>query len=85
MESCIFANAKSIQETDFRVSNFEEQSTRKTMKQKRYDWWENTNREKLTNNNEDKKGELEPGEQNKHADRDTQIRQKRKGKKEALL
>ena len=47
MESCIFANAQRIQETDFKVSNFEEESARKTMKQKRYDCWDNTNREKL--------------------------------------
>ena len=44
VERCIFANAQCIQETDFRVSNFEEQSARKTMKQKRYGWWDNTNR-----------------------------------------
>ena len=47
MESCIFANAKRIQDTDFRVSKFEEQSAHKTEKQKRYDWWDNTNRETL--------------------------------------
>ena len=77
MESCIFANAQRIQETDFKVSNFEEESPRKTMKQKRYDCWDNTNREKLIKN-KDRKDELQPGEQNKHAARDTQIRQKRK-------
>ena len=55
------------------------------MKQKQYNWWDNTKREKLTNNNKDRKGELEPGEQNKHAARDTQIRQKRKGKERGAL
>ena len=54
LESCIFANAQRIQETDFKVSTFEEQSARKTMKQKRCDCWDNTNREKLINNNKDR-------------------------------
>ena len=35
MESCVFANAQRIQETDFIVSNFVEQSARKTKKRKK--------------------------------------------------
>ena len=85
MESCIFANAERIQDTDFKVSKFEEQSAHKTGKQKRYDWWDNTNREMLTSNYKDRTDEFEPGEQNKHATRDTQIRQKRKEKERGAL
>ena len=85
MESCIFENAQRIQETDFRVSKFEEQSAHKTMKQKQYDWCDNMNREKLTNNNKDWKDELEPGKKNKHAATDTQIRQKKKEKERDAL
>ena len=58
VENCIFANAQRIRETDFRVSNFEEQPARKTKKQKGYEWWDNTNGEKLTNNNKDRKDEF---------------------------
>ena len=70
---------------DSRVSNFEEQTARKTKKQKRYDWWDNTNREKLTNNNKDRKDEFEPGKRNKRAARDTQTRQQSKEKERDAL
>ena len=85
VESCIFANTQRIQEMDFRVSKFEDQSEHKTEKQKWYDWWDNTNRVRLTSNNKDRTDEFEPGEQIKHATRDTQIRQKRKEKERGAL
>ena len=58
VESCILANTQRIQEMDFRVSKFEEQSAHETEKQKRYDWWDNTNRETVTSNKKRQDGRI---------------------------